>query len=163
ALGRHFHVLAVLSLLAGLHHHDVAPRATFGAVVAADARGLVDGDLEAAHLAGDRPRRALHHADGVGALVAGGGDQPSAVFLALADELGAAGVGVGAAADEFVATRAGREVDQQHALAVDEPGVHRHLQVFAGSRVAGDGAASLQALQRLGPQLVLDGRVFLED
>ena len=72
----------------GLDHRDVAPRAAVGAVAAADAGGLVDRDLERAHPAGDGARRAVHHADGVGALVAGGGHQPVAVALALADEAG---------------------------------------------------------------------------
>src|SRR5262245_40116809 len=84
--------------LLGLDHDDVAPRTAARAVAAADARGLVDRDLERAHLTADGTGRAIHHADGIGALVARRGDQPVAILLALADELGGAVVGVGATA-----------------------------------------------------------------
>src|SRR5262249_8678801 len=130
ALGGQLHRLSVGPLLLGLDHHDVSPRAAVRAVAAADAGGLVDRDLERAHSAGDGSGRAVHHADGVGALVASGGDEPVAIALSLTDELGLAAVRVGAAAHALVAAGAGREVDEEDALAVDEAGLHGHLQVL---------------------------------
>src|SRR5688572_4544466 len=94
ALGRDLDGFAVRALLPPIDHHDVVPGAPLGAVRAADARGLVDRHLEGAHLAGDRPRRAVDHADGIGALVTRGRDQPVAVLLALPDEARLAAVGV---------------------------------------------------------------------
>jgi hypothetical protein len=68
-------------------------------------------------------------------------------------------VGVRAAAHALVAARAGGEVDEKHALAVDEAGLHGHLHVFGRVRLALDRAPRLEALHRFLPQLVLDVRV----
>src|SRR6185295_4894687 len=118
ALAGHLHRLAVRALLVALDHHDVVPGAALRAVGAADARGLVDGDLERPHLAGDGAGGAVHHAHGVGALVTRGGHHPVAVLEPLSYEARLAAVRAGAPAHALVAARAGLEVDEQHTFAV---------------------------------------------
>src|SRR5688572_24512595 len=120
ALGGFLLQLAVRARPVG-DHDDVAPRAALGAVAAADAgpgrvRVVVDGDDEGVGLAGDGPRGAVDHAHGIRTLVAGGGDEPVAVALALPHEAGHAPVSVRAAAHALVAARTGAEVDEEHAL-----------------------------------------------
>src|SRR5437773_4192590 len=159
ALGGQLHRLAVGPLLPAVDHDDVVPRAPVGAVAAADAGRLVDRALERPDRPGDGPRRAIHHADGIRALVAGRRHEPVAILLPLADEAGLAAMGVRATADALVAARARREVDQEDALAVDETGVHRHLQVFGGHGIARRGPPELEPGDHLRPERFLEVRI----
>src|SRR6266851_9810206 len=159
ALGRDLDRLAVRPLLFLLDHRDVAPRAAVGAVAAPDAGGRVDGHFQRADLAGDGTGRAIDHADGVRALVARRGDEPPVVAVALAYEARLPAMRVRAAAHALVAARARGEVDEQHALTVNEAGLHRHLHVFGRGRLALDGPARLEARHRFHPQRVLDVRI----
>src|SRR5439155_17615752 len=145
ALGRHLDRLAVGALLPPLDHDDVAPRAALRAVRAADARGLVDRDLQRPDRARDGPGRAIDHAHRVGALVAGGRHQPVAVLLPFADEARLAAVRVRAAPHALVAPGARGQVDEEHAFPVDQPRLHGHLEVLGGARPPPGRAAHLEA------------------
>src|SRR6185295_4180348 len=111
AFGGQLDVLAVGPQLVHLHHRDVPPRTAGGAVAAPDAGRGVDLHLQGSHRARDGPGGTVHHAGGVGALVAGGGHEPVAVALPLPDEAGLALVGVRAAPHALVAAGARGEVD----------------------------------------------------
>src|SRR5579864_6744895 len=94
------------------HVVDVAPRTALAAVVTADARVLVDGDLECAERPRDRTRRAADHADRIRALVAGLWHAPAPELRPFAHKPRNAAVRVRAGADAVVAPRAGAEVDE---------------------------------------------------
>ena len=142
---------------------DVAPGAAPRAVAAADAGRGVDRDFRRADRARDGARRAADHAGRVGALIAGRGHQPVPELETLADESRDSSVRVGARPHAVVAARAGLEVDQQHALAVDEPRVHRHLQIFGLRGVPDSGASLLQALDRHFPELLFDVLMLFDE
>ena len=110
-------------------HHDVVPRTALGARFAADADVVVDRHLECAERAGNRASRAADHTDRVAALIASGHDVPMLVAQPLADESRRAAVRLRAGAYTVVAPRAGVEIDQQDAFAMDQARVHRHLQL----------------------------------
>src|SRR5262249_53575595 len=79
---------------------------------------------------------------------------------ALADESRRPAVRIRARADAVVAARARAEVDQQHALAVDQPRVRGHLQVLRHHRIARGVTALLQTGDDGLPELTLDRRVL---
>src|SRR5262249_50420178 len=99
ALAPHLHGGAVGGRGHGGDHHDVARGTALRAVRAADAARLVDAGHQRADLARDGARGAVQHADGVRALVAGGGDLPALVLLTLAHEAREAAVALRAPAD----------------------------------------------------------------
>src|SRR5262249_45131653 len=108
---------------------DVAPRTTPAAVAAPDAGEWIDRDLCSTDRPRDRSRGAADHADRVGALVTRGGNEPVLELETFPNESRNPPVRVGAGSDAVVTTSAGVQIDHQHRLAVDQPRLHRHLEV----------------------------------
>src|SRR5262249_40180090 len=102
--------------------------------------------------AGDRSRGAADHADGIGALVARSRDEPVLELEPLPDEPRDPPVRVGARPYAVVAAGARVQVDHQDALAVDQSGLHRHLEILGPDRVPDRVSAPLQRLERASPE-----------
>src|SRR5262249_3871988 len=95
---------------------------------------------------------------GVRTLIAGVRYHPVPIVVAFADEAGRAAVRARARAHAVIAARAEIHVDEHHALAMNEPGVHCHLQILRGEGIAHPGAAFRQPVDALAPELLSDRR-----
>src|SRR5439155_6187861 len=108
------------------YEQDVAPRAAIETVVARDAGRGIDRDLARAERPRNRARWTPDQARGIAALITRGRHHPVPVAIAFADEHRRPFVRIGAGAHAIVAARARIEIDEHHALAVDQAGVHGH-------------------------------------
>ncbi len=141
---------------------DVVPGAAVDTSVTANARRVVDEDLERAQRPADRAGRTADHADRIGALITGGRDAVVGDAGAFTDEARDAAVRRGAGANAVVALGARIQIDQQHALAVNQPAVHRRPQGLDGSRIANRESSFLEPRDDRVPELLLDARAGLQ-